>query len=189
MAELEPAPAPPRPELLRLLRAQLGSSHPQLRFVAEALLGVERPIDWVALESSGRCVLLLVGAEGEDLELLGRGLAQASWVEARLGDWRQLSPQLGLDPGAGVAVMLLCPSFGAETRAAAASLGPKAPELLPYRCVRVGSGVEVLLETGIGGSVLPAPTGPLPEPSPFRSGLSDAQLALTPEERAEFEAV
>jgi len=190
MPELSAVPAPPRPELLRLLRARLGESRPELRFVAEGLLGAELPIDWVAVEPSGRTLLVLVGADGADLELVARGLAQAAWVGARLGDWRQLAPDLGVRPGAGVRVVLLCPEFRPETLAAARALGERAPQLVRYRCLRVGPRTEAWLEPAPGAPD-PAPaaaSSPVPEAAPFRSGLSEAELSLSAEERAEFAA-
>lgn len=191
MPDLSPAPPPPRPQLLRDLRARLDGAAPGLRVVAEGVLGEGFPIDFVALEPDGRVALVLVGDAGEDLELVARGLAQRAWLEPRLRDWLQLAPQLGLRPEAGVRLVLLCPDFGPESRAAARALGDAAPLLATYRCVRNGGSVEPLVEA------LPAPAG-LPEapgrpPAPggapvaFRSGLSDAELDLSPDERREFE--
>ncbi len=186
MPDLELTPAPPRPELLRRLRARLGNVDPGLRYVAENLLGAEARIDLLAIDARGNPVLLLVGEAGEDLALVGRALAQRAWVEARLGDWLQLAPDLGLAAGAAVRVVLLCPAFRPETLAAARALGAEAPELTTYRCLRNGAELGLLLEP------VAAEPGPPGEPasvesSRFRSGLSDAQLGLTPEERAEFE--
>jgi hypothetical protein len=194
LADLELTPAPPRPELVQRLRARLGDIDPRLRFVAENLLGADAPIDVVAVdESTGRVVLLLLGAAGEDLELVGRALAQRAWVEARLDDWLQLAPDLGIRPGSGARVVLVCPSFRAETVAAVRALGGDGLQLARYRCLRNGAELQLLLEPADDDA--PTRSAPreaqvpeAPGPPPFRSGLSDAQLALTPEEKAEFEA-
>jgi hypothetical protein len=82
----------------------------------------------------------------------------------------------------------MSPGFSAETRAAARSLGESAPRLIVYRCVRNGAGVETLLEPAAETSETPAPLpSPAPESAPFRTGLSDADLGLSPAERSEFE--
>lgn len=188
MPDLERVPAPPRPELLRQLRTQLGDIQPGLRFVAERLLGADSPIDLLAVDPAGRAVLLLVGEPDGDLELLGRALAQRAWARARLADWAQLGPQLGLLPEAGAVAFLLCPHFRQETRLAAEALGADAPGLIRVRWLRRGESLELLLETELAPRAgAPEPTDPHPPGTArFRSGLSDEDLALTPEERAEF---
>jgi hypothetical protein len=165
-----------------------------LRLLAEGLLGADAAIDFVALEPGGNVVLILVGDRGQDLELVGRGLAQRAWVAARLGDWIQLAPNLGLRPDSEVRVLLLCPAFTPETRAAVEAIGAEVMALAIFRCVEDGSGFEVLVEqlgadeAAAGDSARrPRPTAAPTEPEPFRTGLSDADLGLTPDERREFE--
>jgi hypothetical protein len=184
--------APPaRPELRRLLRERLRDVAPRLRILAEGLLGAGSPIDFVGVEPGGRTTLVLVGEASEDLELVARALAQRDWVAARLRDWLQLAPDLDLRPEAGVAVVLLCPSFRPESVAAARALAADAPRLATYRCLRNGAGVGALLEPLLqaqgeedGARAEPPPCS---EPSPFRTRLSDADLGLTAEELREFE--
>jgi hypothetical protein len=149
--------------------------------VAEGLLGADSPIDFVGIDAEGRAVIVLVGDAGGDLELVTRGLAQKAWVEPRLRDWLQLAPHLGVRPEAGVRLLLLCPGFRAESRAAVSALGPDAPELILYRCVRNGASVDALVEP-----LENAPTAPAAA-APFRTGLTDADLGISPEERREFE--
>lgn len=188
MPDLSLSPPPPRAELLRELRARLPSAAPGMRVVAQGVLGEGASIDFVGIEPHGRTVLVLVGEAGGDLELVARGLAQRAWVEPRLRDWLQLAPELGLRPEAGVRLVLLCPSFGAESRAAAGALAEAAPVLATYRWVRNGSAVEPLVEPLLDPTHAP-PTAPLPPASApvptFRTGLSDAELG--PEETREFE--
>jgi hypothetical protein len=190
--DLSAAPPPPRPQLLRDLRARLGDAAPGLRVVAEGVLGESASIDFVAVEPDGRVALVLVGEAGEDLELVARGLAQRGWLEPRLRDWLQLAPDLGLRPEAGVRLVLLCPDFGPESRAAARALGDAAPLLASYRCVRNGGSVEPLVEPVEPAPAPPPesparPLAPAAGPVAFRSGLSDAELDLGPDERREFE--
>lgn len=189
MPELALCAPPPRPELLRLLRARAGELWPALRPLAEDVLGAESTIDWVALEPGGGAVVALVAEAGEDLELVARGLAQRAWLQARLGDWAQLAPRSGLRPEAGARAILLCPAFRPEAVAAAAGAGPGVLTLATYRCVRDRVGISVLVEplaarVAANGSGAPAPSV---EPEPFRTGLSDLDLGLTAEERSEFE--
>lgn len=190
MPDLWPTAPPPRPELLRQIAGRLGALVPGSRLLAEQVLGAESRIDFVTLDPTGRVVLVLMGEEGEDLELVGRGLAQRAWVEARLGDWLQFAPDLGVRPEARVKVLLVCPSLRPETLAAAGQLDPETLELALYRCVRDRARVETLVE-----AVRPTPRElavPFEEPAPFpvpsfRTGLTDADLGLSPEERREFE--
>jgi len=189
---------PGRRELLAQLRPRLGHAVPGLRVIAERVLGADSRIDYLAVEASGRVVLILVGEHDEDLELIGRGLAQRAWVTARLGDWIQLAPHLDLRPDAAVRTVLVCPGFGSETRAALHALGPDVMAAVVYRCIRNGAGFEVLLEhVALPDDAEPGPPpaarlapDPAPGPSqrtPFRTGLRDSDLGLTPEELREFE--
>ena len=194
MPDLRFISPPPRADLLGQLRGRLGQAVPGSRLLAEGLLGADAAIDFVALEPGGSVVLILVGDRGQDLELVGRGLAQRAWVAARLGDWIQLAPNLGLRPDSEVRVLLLCPAFTPETRAAVEAIGAEVMALAIFRCVEDGSGFEVLVEqlgadeaTAGDGARRPRPTAAPTEPEPFRTGLSDADLGLTPDERREFE--
>jgi hypothetical protein len=134
-------------------------------------------------------VLILVGEEGDDLELIGRAVAQRAWVEPRIRDWIQLAPNLGVRPGAGTRAVLLCPSFRHETETAAAALGDQAVSLLRYRCLQNGGNLEILIEP-IARAVARDSTPPKPDRSAlpaFRTGLSHEDLGLTAEEHVEFD--
>ena len=189
LAEVALTATPPRPQLIERLRPLLGGLVPSLQLVAEGVLGADATIDFVGVEPSGRVVLVLVGNDGDDLELVGRALAQRAWVEPRIRDWIQLAPNLGMRPGAGVRTVLLCPSFRAETAAAAISVGTEVVSLARYHCFRRGTEFEMLLEP-LSGNTHQQATAPTPEtatlPS-FRTGLTDEDLGLTANERAEFE--
>jgi hypothetical protein len=188
---------PPRDELIAQLRGRLGHAVPGLRVLAEKLLGADSIIDFVALEPTGRVVLILVGDRDDDLELVARGLAQRAWVAARLGDWTQLAPNLGIGPTAEVRVVLACPAFCSEAAAAVRALGSSVMTAVTYRCVQNGVGFEVLLEHPFAMDPEPAgepiasiqtpATGSNEAPS-FRTGLSDMDLGLTPEEQSEFDS-
>jgi hypothetical protein len=181
--------------MLRELRARVGELVPGGRVLAEALLGLASRIDLVLAEPSGRAALLLLGGDSDGLALLGRAVAQRAWVEARLPDWLQLAPGLGLRPEAGVRALLLCPSFCPETRAAARALGGDAVALISWRWIRDGARTALLLqpEEGLERASSPqrapeASPRPLPPHAPvFRTGLSDADLGLSREELAELE--
>ena len=191
MGDLRLISPPPREDLVDALRDRLGHAVPGSRIVAEGLLGAEARVDFVGIEPGGRVVLVLVGDHDEDLALVGRGLAQRAWVAARLDDWVQLAPHLELRSDSSVRVVLLCPGYSPEARAAIDSLGPEAMAGVVYRCVQNGTGVEVLLEhlaLPEAPATLPRKDagGALSEPT-FRTGLSDADLGLTAEELREFE--
>lgn len=188
MADLALTAPPPREDLLRQLRPRLAQVAPGLRIIAEGLLGADASIDFVGVEPDGRVVLVLVGGADQDLELVARALAQRAWVERRLRDWLQLAPELGLRPEAGVRLLLLSPDFRPEAESAARALGPDAPTLAVYRCVRNGAGVDALLEPLRAPAPHAAATRARPAGlQPFRTGLTDADLGLTPEEHLEFE--
>jgi hypothetical protein len=178
----------PRAEVRNALRRHGGGLDPSLRVLAEDLLGAGSTIDLVTADPNGRVVLILIGDEGADRDLFTRAIAQRAWVEARLYDWVQLAPSIGIQADAAVKLMLLCPSYTPETLAAGAALGREVVELCIYRCVRNGSDASVLVER------LPGPTPPVSRPtapSPgqaarFRSGLTEDDLNLTPLETRDF---
>jgi hypothetical protein len=191
----DPAPSPPpaREEQLRELRARIGELVPGGRVLAEDLLGLESRIDLLAAEPSGRAVLVLVAGEADGLALVGRALAQRSWVQARIPDWLQLAPELGLRAEAGVRALLVGPAFCAETRAAARALGDEAVGLACGVWIREGARMALLLRPGEAPPGRPAGARRAPAPAPrpagpsgpvFRTGLSDADLELS---RAELE--
>jgi hypothetical protein len=187
LPELVLTSLPPRAALLRQLRPRLDELNPGLRIVAEGLLGAEARIDFVGVETSGRVVLVIVGTDEQDLALVGRALAQRAWVEARMRDWLQLAPGLGLRPESGVRVWLLAPRFRAESLAAARAAGGIA--LASYRCVRNGGvDTDALVEPLSEEPDLERPAASAPRaPAQFRTGLDDAELGLTAAERREFE--
>jgi hypothetical protein len=191
MPDLRLISPPPRDELVEKLRGRLGHAVPGSRVIAEGLLGDDARVDFVAIEPGGRVAVLLVGDHDEDLELVGRGLAQRAWVAARLADWLQLAPHLELRADSTVRVVLLCPDFAPETRAAIRALGPEMMVGVVYRCVHNGASFEVLLEhlsLPETAAETPCVEAPAPVGKPvFRTGLSDADLGLTPEELREFE--
>jgi hypothetical protein len=139
----------------------------------------------VGRDGEGRCVIALIGRAGGDLALVAEGLAQRAWVAARVADWAQLAPEAGLRPGAEVGVVLLAQGFRpAAIAAARAAAGPPL-QLAALRFVENGSGVVPLLEAVGDARERGEATGG--GSAGFRSGLSAADLDLTPEERAEFE--
>lgn len=188
MAELQLVGSLPRAELHERVRARMAEFGGALRVIAEDLLGADTTIDWIAVDVQGQVAVVLLGQAGRELELIATGLAQRAWVSARLKDWLQLAPNLGLQPEAKVRLLLIGTAFDGTARQAAEALG-EAVELWTHRCVRNGAGVDVLLERATG----PASSGPrsrLPASPPisaFRSNLSDPQLGLSAAERAEFE--
>lgn len=211
MPDLRLITPPAREPLLRGLRLRLREVVPGWRPLAEALLGAESRIDFVGLEPNGRVVIVLVGEAGEDLELVSRGLAQAEWVKARLGDWLQLAPELPLRAQAGVRAQLLCTAFRPQARAAARALGSARIGLATYRWVQNGSRLEALVEillddentSDVDCEAPPiledatATASETPEQEQggrgdealpaFRSNLDDDDLGLSPDELAEFE--
>jgi hypothetical protein len=112
-------------------------------------------------------------------------------VEVRLGDWAQLAPQLSLRVDASPRVVLLAPSFSPAAVAAVRAADPEDLDLVRFRCVRApsdGGAVQVLLEPVRLAGARPAasplrPAGAPPPAARFRSGLSDADLDLTADER------
>ena len=176
-------------ELRRDVARQLPQLDPALRVVAENVMGLASPIDLLTVNDRGEVALILLALEGEsDAALLTRSLAQRAWAAVRVRDWAKLAPELELAASAPVRVILLAPSFGAETRAAALSLRAGIVQLVRYVGVQAGSESGLLLETIEGdngstplranpgnGSATRSPSGCLPE---FRSNLSDADLGL-----------
>lgn len=181
----------PRAEVRSALRAGDVLEAP-LRIFAEDLLGAEGPIDLVGVDPEGRVVVLLIGDEGEDREGVTRAIAQRAWVRPRLGDWLQLAPSLPFGIDAPVVAWLLCPTFSPETVAAASDLGPEVIELSTLRCVQNGSEATILVERVTPARAQPEGDAPIPPESReraarFRSGLSEQDLGLTPDEIHDFD--
>jgi hypothetical protein len=151
-----------------------------LRVLAEDIAGLDGTIELVAADPGGRVVAVLLGGEGEDLELVAHGLAQRAWLAPRIGDWLKLAPELDIRPREGVDLLLVAPDFGARARAAAGAADPEGIALARFRFAAVGKEpARILLET------LPPPRVPDERPrapatprSAFRTGLSEADLGL-----------
>jgi hypothetical protein len=183
--ERTPAPAA---DLRRLaLRRALEARAEKLRVVAENLLGAETRIDLLCVGAEGETLLVLLGEPGCDLELVARGLAQRAWVEARLPDWLQLAPQLGARPAAGVAALLLCPSFGPEAQAAARCVAADQLDLATCHFASEGAELRAFITPLAGKATRPGAALRGEPVSPFRTGLSDADLGVSPEERSALE--
>jgi hypothetical protein len=173
------------------------------RPIAEDILGEEARIDFAGLEPTGRIVLVFVGED--DLGLIGRSLAQSAWVEARVPDWIQLAPALGIRPGAGVRSVLVCPNFANETRAAARAVGEHRIALAEMRGLRGEAPAGIDLGAAAATTPIPVspnpvpafsvsridgpdPHGASPDPVPtFRTGLTDADLGLSADEHADLD--
>ncbi len=173
----------PRDELRRAV-AQPHSFEPPLRVLAENVLGADSTIDLVTVDPRGRIVLVLIAEPGDDSNLLTRGLAQRAWVKPRLRDWLQLGANLQVSASAPVVARLLAPGFSPETRAAAEAVGPEVVELWVCRSVRNGAELGVLLEPLANPARAGTESSAVAD---FRSGLSEDDLGLTPEEIRDFE--
>ena len=188
MAEIEFEAPLARSELRERLRGRLDALIPGLQLIAEDVLGAETRIDLVALDPQGRATLVLVADPGRELERVADALAQREWLAPRLADWRKLAPQLRLRPEAGTLALVVGSQFGSRARAVARALGEGVCELVVARAVRNGTATGLLLEPLREAPERPALLRESGTRSLFRSGLTDAQLGLSPEERREFEA-
>jgi hypothetical protein len=162
--------------LRRELRSRLGQLGVPLQILAEDVLGEEDgAIDWVAVEPSGRAWVALLDLEGGDESLLARGLAQRAWVEARLGDWRKLAPDLAVRPEARPQLLLVAPHFSRTARVAAREAGGEGIRLARYRWRQGARGLELLIEelAAPAATAHEAASQPRPVASVFRSGLAD----------------
>lgn len=189
MSELQLAPAPSPDEQRRALCAALDAVVPGWRPLAEGILGADEHIDWVGTDGRGRGVVALLAEGGDDLALVARGLAQREWVAARLADWAQLAPDAGLRPEAGVLLVLVAPHFRPAALAASRALGESDVVCATLRFVRNGSALSPLLDPVRDPGAPARPASAAATAAAFRTGLSDADLDLTPEERAEFEEI
>jgi hypothetical protein len=111
------------------LRSALLRLAPPLEAIAEDVLGLVSRVDLVARDPEGAVTAVLEARSGGDLERLAEGIAQRAWLAARLADWNQLAPHLGLAVERGVRLLLVAPCFDERTRAAAAALGEGAIQL------------------------------------------------------------
>jgi len=189
------APLPARARLRAEIREHLPAFDATLQVIAEDILGADARIDLVAVDEKGGVTLILLGEAGEDLTLVALALAQRVWVRERLHDWAQFAPQHALRPEAPVQVLLLAPYFGATAQAAAAELSFEGLRLGWVRTLQnaAGPGLWIdslpLLRAASKAHTAPPPAAPLPPSataalasvtSVFRTGLSDADLGLSP---------
>lgn len=179
MSPLQPVRWPARSEVRLALRAALPRAGRPLRILAEDVTGLERQLDLVAADGAGRVVLVLVaGSASESLELVAAGLAERAWLEPRLGDWRQLAPELDLRPKLGVELLLVAPEFPPAARAAAQAADPRGISLACARFAAGGAGrrPELLLERiGEARPAVAETHGRVR--SAFRTGLRETDLA------------
>lgn len=165
-----------RRALRRGLAAQLARIGTSLELVVEDALGEEdAAIDWVATAPDGRAWVVLVEPATGGARLLEQALAQCAWVRARIRDWCQLAPQLGLRADLAPRALLVARDFERTTRIAARE---------------IGEAVVLARWTGEERAPTLEPLAPPPRPpggptaaaeaalvSVFRSGLTDADLA------------
>jgi hypothetical protein len=192
LPEFRTSEPPARASLLRAVAADLHTSVPGFRPIAEGLLAQESRIDLFGVDALGAAVLVSVGDEAEALARIGRLLAQRRWLEPRLADWLKLAPQLELKPDLPSRAVLVCASFGPEARLAAEALDGAWLQLVRYRSVHNGAGDRLLLEPLDAAAPVPARPTSVPDaaaspPASFRTGLSDDDLGLSEAERSEFE--
>jgi hypothetical protein len=179
-------PLPERVELRRVLREQTPRLDPPLQVLADEVLAEGSTIDLVAVDNRGSIVLILIGEEGDDPALFTCAIAHREWIRARAADWLKLAPSLDLRPDAEPRVLLMCPSFRPETRAAVKSAAGANIELAVLRGVSDGEHSSVLIE------LLDMPERDEPHPQAvergaFRSGLTEQELGLTAEEMQNFD--
>lgn len=164
--------------LRHALRSRLGQLGAPLQIVAEDVLGEgDARIDWVAIEPGGRVCVVLVDACGGDESLLACGLAQRAWVQARIGDWRQLAPGLAARADLRPRLLLVAADFSRVARLAAREADPDGLRLACFRWAPAGDGRPELtleplepLEAPLAQGAR-APEAPLA--SVFRSGLQE----------------
>jgi hypothetical protein len=168
-----------RRKLRHAVAAALGQLGLPLRLIAEDVLGEEDgAIDWIGAATDGRAWLVLVDPAAEGGALLERALVQRAWVAARLPDWCQLAPSLGLRPDLAPRVLVVAAELPRTTRIAAREVGGDAITLSLLRRSAHGDGAVELAR------VVPPPpprretaAAPARLRSVFRSNLSDADLA------------
>ena len=89
-----------------------------------------------------------------------------------------------------MSALLLCPAFGAEALAAAASIDPGRLHLATCHFEREGSELRSFVTPIERGGPRSAPTQPSPEPlAQFRTGLSDSDLGVSAEEKSALETL
>ncbi len=204
MTDRRPDPGAPT-VWLRSVAKRLPEVLPGFRTLAQGWLADRSRIDLLG-SAGGDAVVVGFATPGRELETLGRVLAQIQWSRPRLGDWLQLAPELGFGADAPVRALLVGPELGPEVLAAIDALPPGLVRPIHARWV----GGDVWLEVAddpepaswiepphaaaprdelAGAADAPASrTEPAPSgPSPFRTGLTDADLGLSSAEIAELD--
>ena len=120
--------------------------------------------------------------EGRELEGIASAMAQAEFCAPRVRDWQKLAPDLPLRPEAGVRTFVLAREFSAPAVLAAGALGEPRIALVRFYSGEEPGTLHLQLVTQPARRV----DQPRRARSGFRFGLTDADLGLTAEERAEF---
>jgi len=168
--------------LRRTLRSEFEQLEPGLRVLAEDFLGLETHLDLLAADGDGRLVLALVAEPGRELEGIANAMAQAEFCGPRVRDWQKLAPDLPLRPEAEVRAFVLAREFSAPAVLAAGALGETRIVLVRFHPGEEPGELRLQLLVPPSRRV----TQPRRARSGFRFGLSDADLGLTADERAEF---
>lgn len=210
MAEPEWEGRPERPILRRAVRHRLRRFDPTIHVIAEDFHAETSTIDLLAVGGEGEMVSIRIGRGEDDAALLTRALGDLTWLRPRLADFLKLAPGLGLEPSAEPRIVLVCPNFASETRAAVENFPTRSIDLLTYHCLRHQGQLSVLLESwnpcgpqlgetaAMGGERRPSIAtrdsrihlknrsaerlADPPSPSSFRTGLTDADLHSEVEE-------
>jgi hypothetical protein len=163
-----------RAELRRRFAARLHDVGLALELLAEDVLGDEdQPIDWIAAAPDGRAWLVLIDtSEGS---LVERALVQRAWVSARIPDWRQLAPSLGLRDGLVPGVLLVASAASRALRVAVREAFGDGGRLVEWSARRDAVSLRTAAAPPLARSIGVPDAAPLR--SAFRTGLTDADLA------------
>ncbi len=167
MADLEWHGRTEPASLRRALRHALRQRSPELRVVAEGVLGEVSSIDLLAVGADGELVAIRIAAEateGADSLLLTRGLADLTWLRPRAADLIKLAPGLGLELGAEPRAILVARHFGPEVVAASENLPARSLELVRWRGLRQQGQLTMLLEAEKPSLVSARPRRETPPP-------------------------
>jgi hypothetical protein len=200
-----PADPDSRATWLRGVAKRLPEVVPGFRALADDWLADRSRIDLLG-SADGAAVVVGFAEPGYELETLGRLLAHIHWTRPRLRDWLKLAPELGFAADARVRGVLVGPDLDREALAAIEAL--PAGLITPIHARWVGGdvwleacgerGEPVALPPLERAAVQPVPPPAAdtagaphqslePGPSPFRTGLTDADLGLSAAERAELD--
>ncbi|MBM3791220.1 MAG: hypothetical protein FJW35_12855 [Acidobacteria bacterium] len=141
-----PAPALAKPEMIRLLNANIATLESGLKAIDRAVpCDPSRTIDLLAADSLNQLVVIALEAAADDGMLL-RAISQYDWIVSHVPILRKIYPGQAINFSAPPRVFLVAPEFSPQLTCAAHRIQSPRIGCYRYRVIAVPSGTAVFFE-------------------------------------------